>query len=74
LFVGGRPGHAIACVTNPANGTGYVDVNTVANTVTQLTQAYPGFAGVDDWEYFDANPGGAAHPEQWAVLMANAMP
>jgi len=60
-------------LTNPANGTGYVDVNTVANTVTQLAQAYPGFAGVDAWEYFDANPGGSAHPEQWAALMANAM-
>ena len=59
---------------NSADGAGYVDVNQVANTtVKSLVSKYSDFAGVSCWEYFNAQPGGEAHPEQWSKIMTQAI-
>ncbi len=58
---------------NPNDGSGYVDVKKVAQTIQQLTSKYPNFSGVFSWEYFDTLPGGTSHPEQWSLLMTQAM-
>jgi len=58
---------------NPNDGSGYVPVAQVAQTVHTLAQLYPSFGGVAGWEYFDALPGGKPAPIDWASLMSNAM-
>lgn len=58
---------------NPNDGDGYVDMNNVSQTVRQLTSKYSNFGGVFSWEYFDTLPGGTSHPDQWALLMTQAM-
>jgi hypothetical protein len=59
---------------NQFDGRGYVDINTVANSVVKpLVQKYKNFAGVACWEYYNAEPGGTSHPEQWSKIMTQAM-
>jgi chitinase len=60
-------------IGNPADGSGYVSINTVATTATALVAKYPQFGGVASWEYFNTLPGGLADPVKWAALMAKAM-
>jgi hypothetical protein len=60
-------------ITNPADGFGYLPIATVASTVKKLVAKYPAFGGVDAWEYFNALPGGPAHPAKWATIIAGAM-
>jgi len=60
-------------LSNPANGGGYVNINTAASTVKQLARKYSNFGGVFAWEYFNSLPGGTAHPEQWSILMTQSM-
>jgi chitinase len=60
-------------IANPADGSGYVGMKTVSDTVKALAAKYPRFGGVFAWEYFNAEPGGAGDPIQWAVYMAKAM-
>jgi hypothetical protein len=68
------PNKLVAGMLGSANdGGGFVDVNTVANTVKQLVAEHPDFGGVDCWQYFDAMPGGQANPQQWSSLMTQAM-
>lgn len=59
-------------IANPADGFGFVPINTVVQTVQQLVAQYPSFGGVDAWEYFNAEPGGIVHPAKWAAVMAQA--
>jgi len=60
-------------IANPADGSGYVPMKTVATTVNSLVTQYPHFGGVFAWEYFNAEPGGTSDPVEWAVDMAKAM-
>jgi Glycosyl hydrolases family 18 len=60
-------------IANSADGSGFVSIGTVAKTVNALVTQYPTFGGVAAWEYFNAEPGGAADPIEWAVDMAKAM-
>jgi hypothetical protein len=60
-------------IANPADGSGYVAMKTVAKTVNSLVTQYPHFGGVSAWEYFNAEPGGAGNPIEWALDMAKAM-
>ncbi len=60
-------------LTNPNNGSGYVDVRLVASVVHQLARKYPTFGGVAGWEYFDSLPGGLGAPIEFASLMNRAM-
>ena len=61
-------------LTNPANcGSGYVDVNTLGNTLQSLISEYPDMGGVDGWEYFNSLPGDTAAPWQWAASVNTSM-
>lgn len=59
-------------VTNPANGSGYVDLPTLQSTLRSLVGEHPSFAGVDGWEYFNSEPGGTSAPWQWAAGVNSA--
>jgi hypothetical protein len=61
-------------LSNPNEGGGFVDVNTAARTVRQLSAKYATFGGAFTWEYFDALPGGRTRPDEWSALMSRAMP
>lgn len=68
------PGIIVAgMIANPQDGGGFVPIQTVANTVSQLVATYPTFGGVFAWEYFNALPGGPAKPAQWSQVMGQAM-
>lgn len=60
-------------LTNPANGNGYVDFDTVLPVLQELTAENAGFGGVAGWEYFNSLPGGNSAPWQWASWMADAI-
>lgn len=60
-------------LTNPANGNGYVDFDTVLPVLQELTAENPTFGGVAGWEYFNSLPGGDSAPWQWASWMADAI-
>jgi chitinase len=60
-------------IANSADGSGYVPMKTVAQTVNSLVTSYQHFGGVVAWEYFNAEPGGTTDPIEWAVYMAKAM-
>jgi|HubBroStandDraft_1064217.scaffolds.fasta_scaffold00404_15 chitinase len=60
-------------IANSADGSGYVGMKTVSNTVKSLVTDYTHFGGVFAWEYFNAEPGGTSDPIEWAVYMTKAM-
>lgn len=81
------PAHRVVMglVTNPANGPGFVPLDTSAEVMMQLQAAtsaacvaFPGvpgilggqFAGVSGWEYFNSMPGGEERPWEWAEWMS----
>ncbi|CAK7244984.1 MAG: hypothetical protein STHCBS139747_006550 [Sporothrix thermara] len=81
------PAHRVVMglVTNPANGPGFVSLDTSAEVMMQLQAAtsaasvafpaVPGmhggpFGGVSGWEYFNSLPGGEKRPWEWAELMS----
>jgi hypothetical protein len=71
----GYPANVVVAgmLVNPADGSGFVPISTVANTVNKLVAKYPKFGGVAAWEYFNALPGGASDPAKWAIVMTQAM-
>jgi len=60
-------------LANPADGSGFVPIDTARATVRQLVASYPTFGGVAAWEYFNALPGGPTRPAKWSVVMGKAM-
>lgn len=60
-------------IANPLDGSGFVPIQTVQNTVSQLVATYPTFGGVFAWEYFNAQPGGPAKPAEWSQAMGQSM-
>ncbi|EPE09164.1 glycoside hydrolase family 18 protein [Ophiostoma piceae UAMH 11346] len=81
------PAHRVVMglVTSPANGPGFVSLDTSAEVMMQLQAAtaaapmafpsVPGmsggpFAGVSGWEYFNSMPGGEDRPWEWAEWMS----
>lgn len=60
-------------IANPDDGSGFVGIGAVAQTVHELSQQHTSFGGVFAWEYFNALPGNTADPIEWAVDMADAM-
>jgi hypothetical protein len=60
-------------IANPFDGSGFVAMGTVENTVTSLVGTYPTFGGVFAWEYFNALPGGTAKPGEWSQAFGQAM-
>lgn len=60
-------------LTNPANGNGYVDFDTVKPVLQELAAENPTFGGVAGWEYFNSLPGGDDNPQQWAAWMRDTI-
>jgi hypothetical protein len=60
-------------LSNPDNGSGYVDLDTEASVLQELITENGKFGGVANWEYFNSLPGGTAAPWQWASWMAEHM-
>lgn len=67
----GFPAHKVivGMVTNPGNGSGWVDLAVLREVLITLRQRYPGFGGVMGWEYFNSLPGDRARPWEWAAFM-----
>jgi cyclin-dependent kinase len=62
----------LGVVTNPENGSGFVDTERLGRCVGKLREKYGDtFGGVMGWEYFNA--GGIAKPEQWVKGMARLL-
>lgn len=61
-------------LTNPGNGSqGYVSQEKIGPVLATLVEQFPNFGGVMGWEYYNALPGGAAKPWQWAAQMSLSM-
>ncbi|KAI0195142.1 glycoside hydrolase superfamily, partial [Xylaria flabelliformis] len=60
-------------LSNPANGNGFVDLDSEAPVLQELVTENGNFGGVANWEYFNSLPGGTAAPYQWASWMAQHM-
>lgn len=61
-------------ITNSGNcGSGYVPVDELESTVSELAQKHDDFGGVAGWEYYNSDPGGKDAPWQWAKRMSSAM-
>lgn len=63
----------VGVLTNPGNGHGFIDVESLKRTLAALAQFYPGFGGVMGWEYFNSHPGDEARPWEWAHQMAKVV-
>lgn len=74
ISCGWRPDKVVVgLVTNPANGAGHVDRARMEDVLRVLRAKYPTFGGVMGWEYFNALPGDAARPWEWAGHMARTI-
>lgn len=71
----GWPSHkvVVGVLTNPANGQGWIPLESLRLTLAALVQYYPRFGGVMGWEYFNSLPGGCERPWEWAELMMKTM-
>ena len=58
---------------HPDDAQGFVEVDRVCATLSQLAAKYPELGGVDAWEYFRALPGGLAAPWEWVERMYDAL-
>ncbi|KAI1801889.1 glycoside hydrolase family 18 protein [Daldinia bambusicola] len=58
-------------VTDPSNGSGYVNLDDEAPVLQELASENPRFGGVAGWEYFNSLPGGQSSPWEWAAWMAD---
>ena len=69
----------LGMVTNPGNGSGWVEGGVAREVVRGLREIYPGFGGVMGWEYFNAvtrlgtEGNGDGEPWQWARTMGDAL-
>ncbi|PKS09821.1 hypothetical protein jhhlp_004444 [Lomentospora prolificans] len=59
----------VGLVTNPENGSGFVDWERLSPVLLALATQYPRFGGVMGWEYFNSLPGGQERPWEWAKTM-----
>lgn len=72
---GFRPDKVVmGLVSNPANGSGFVDFGVVTEVLASLrTRLGPAFGGVMAWEYYNSLPGGQERPWEWAAVMKGAL-
>lgn len=69
----GWPPHklVVGVVTNPANGSGFVPWEQLAETLAVMLRTHrSNFGGVMGWEYFNSLPGDAARPWEWASRLS----
>ena len=60
-------------IANPHDGSGFIPITTLVDTIHSLVAEHTNFGGLADWEYFDALPGGQTNPVEWARIMFHAM-
>ena len=58
---------------HPDDAFGYVDIDRVCATLSQIAARYPDIGGVDVWEYFRALPGGIEAPWEWIDRVHDAL-
>ncbi|KXL43967.1 glycoside hydrolase family 18 protein [Acidomyces richmondensis BFW] len=64
----------VGLLTNPANGgSGYVAHPQLDNSLQTIRARHPTFGGVMGWEYFNALPGGAERPWEWAAYISKIL-
>ncbi len=59
----------VGLVTNPANGRGWVEWDSLQQTLGMLRQRPHDFGGVMGWEYYNSLPGDRERPWEWARTM-----
>ncbi|WP_243788471.1 glycosyl hydrolase family 18 protein [Saccharopolyspora gloriosae] len=58
----------VTALTNQGNGgSGYVDVEGLRATLSELQDRHPDFGGVTGWEYFNSQPAAGSDPWQWLI-------
>lgn len=62
----------IGVLTNPDNGSGWVNEVVVARAVVEAARGGM-LGGVMGWEYFNALPGGEAEPWRWAEVLGSEL-
>ncbi|KAI1327851.1 glycoside hydrolase superfamily [Xylariaceae sp. FL0255] len=60
-------------LSNSAEGSGFVDLDTEAGVLSSLISEYSDFGGVANWEYYNSEPGGTSAPYEWASWAAESM-
>lgn len=72
---GYSPSRVVMGVLDSANdGSGFVKLSAVKNTIANLKSNFANFGGVDGWEYFDAGSNdGLKNPWQWTKQVGNAL-
>lgn len=62
----------VSAATNDAGG--WVPVQGLNDTIRNLRNKYPGFGGVNGWEYFDAGTSdGLSQPYMWMANLRDAL-
>ncbi|MBX3120181.1 MAG: hypothetical protein KF784_14040 [Fimbriimonadaceae bacterium] len=61
-------------LTNPNNGSGYIDLNTLTPILQSLASQYPTFGGVDGWNYANAlNAQNQVDPLGWSQSISKSI-
>ena len=63
----------VGVVTNPGNGSGWVELDKLREVLITLKQRYSNFGGIMGWEYFNSLPGDRARPWEWAAFMTKSL-
>ena len=60
-------------LSNPSDGNGFVELDTIKSTMRQLLEKYgDSFGGIGAWEYYNSQPD-TSEPWTWAAVMKLAM-
>jgi len=75
VSAGWDPARVVMGILDSENdGSGFVPLTTVTETIASLKSKYPTFGGVDGWEYFDAGANdGDAEPFEWTKSIGTAL-
>lgn len=64
----------VGLLTNPSNGgSGYVAHPQLESSLQTMRARHPTLGGVMGWEYFNALPGGAERPWEWAAHISRML-
>jgi hypothetical protein len=75
VAAGWDPNRVVMGVLDSTNdGDGFVDINTLKNTISSIKSQYENFGGVYGWEYWDAGTNdGLSDPAQWVQSVGSAV-
>lgn len=63
----------LGAIGDPADGSGFVEIDRLCATLSEVAAKYPTIGGVDVWEYFNALPGGREKPWLWIDRVHEAL-